>query len=305
MVRQFIMEEGKLKEVDMDRQLPRVDILVLGAHNDDEVFPAGYLLQQKGDGKSVGVVIATDGGGSSYKEIQGQELIDLRTEESRKGVEALGGSFFIGYDYPSKHLKSDDGLASFADELTGVIDRTQPRVFLVQSPFEDHYTHLRTTEVGINAARKSRAKPAEILGYEVWTPLLGIQMIRAVPLEQEIADRKLELQAIYETQNSANPYHESTRALNLFNSVMADSHRAAGTGYSELYLDMSPLVHDERFADVSAAKYGSGLLALTQVMRTNPVFQMEKKKLSREEMLEELSWLIKNYTPDYKDGAFC
>jgi len=285
-MRQFIDNGTEL--IEQDGTLPEVDILVLGAHNDDEMFPAGYLLNRMAEGNSVGVAIATDGAGSNWQGLEGQALVDRRTEESRLAIWTLGGSYFVGYDHPSSHLKSDEGMESFADELAQVIAVTKPSVLLVQSPWEDHYTHIRTTEAGILAARAQSDSITEVLGYEVWTPMLGMQLVRPEPLTSEIAQRKLELQEIYQSQNDANPYHESTQALTFFNSVMADSHRAAGPGHAELYFDMTPLVKDERFADIVTGEYGGMVSLLTQVMRATPEFQVDGKTFSREELLDEM-----------------
>ncbi len=280
------------------------DILVIGAHNDDEMFPAGYLLNRINEGKKVGVAIATDGAGSSYHGVQGQALVDLRTEESRQAIEALGGSFFVGYQHPSAILKSDDGLTSFAEQLSNLMIATNPTILLIQSPTERHYTHLRTTEAALIAARSlTFSKPREVWGYEVWTPLLALaadQMLQAgmfhiESLSPDVTKRKLELQETYKTQNEANPYHHATKAGNLLNKVMLDPHSAAGVGYSELFLDMAPLVHDEAFSDVSAVQFGGGLVGLAQYMLAHP-----KEKFDQGKVLDAL---IRVWIPAYKEST--
>ncbi len=294
--------EGILVERNDD--LPRrADIMVIGAHNDDEMFPAGYLLNRIKEGKEVVVAIATDGAGSSYHGVQEQALVALRTEESRQTIEALGGSLFVGYDHPSSLLKSDDGLASFAEQLGTLMVAVNPAVLLVQGPTERHYTHLRTTEAAITAAKRlvGVPKPKEIWGYEVWTPLLAIAadqmlqagMFRVESLSPDVAKRKLELQAMYQTQNEANPYHLATQSGNLVNEVMLDAHGAAGVGYSELFLDMAPLVHDGTFSDVTAVQFGGGLVGLAQYMLAHPKEKFDKGKV--------LDALVRFWVPAYRE----
>lgn len=285
-----------------DNLSKEADILVIGAHNDDEMFPAGYLLNRINNGKKIGVAIATDGAGSSYQGVQGQALIDLRTEESRQAIEALGGVFFVGYQHPSALLKSDDGLTSFAEQLSNLMIAANPTILLIQSPTERHYTHLRTTEAALIAARSlTVSKPQEVWGYEVWTPLLALaadQMLQAgmfhvESLSPDVTKQKLELQARYKTQNEANPYHHATRAGNLVNKVMLDAHSAAGVGYSELFLDMSPLVHDGAFSDVTTVQFGGGLVGLAQYMLAHPKEKFDQRKV--------LDALIRVWIPAYKE----
>jgi|GEM_PF-3906367 len=298
----FYNEDGRLVETD-GNSLKKVDIMVIGAHNDDEMFPAGYLLNRIGEGKKVGVAIVTDGAGSSYHGVQGQDLIDLRTEESRAAIEALGGDFFVGFQHPSSLLKSSSGINDFAGQLKPYITGLEPSVLLVQGPTERHYTHLMTTEAAIIAARDSGTKPKEVLGYEVWTPLIALAadqmlqvgMLRVESLSPDVAQRKLEIQGMYKTQNEANPYHLATQAGNLVNKVMLDAHSAAGVGYSELFLDMSPLVHDGAFSDVTTVEFGGGLVGFTQYMLAHPKEKFDKGKV--------LDALVQVWIPSYRDAS--
>ena len=295
----FIESGGKL--VEAYAPLPSVDILVLAAHNDDEMFPAGYLLNRIKEGKKVGVVVATDGAGSNYKNLPPEKLVPLRTEESRCAIEQLGGSFFVGCGYSSRSLAPSSGVDTIASELIDIVDAVHPSVFLVQSPFENHPTHLRVTDAGIAAARRAKHRILMVKGYEVWTPLHGIAFVESEMLDATITARKFYLQGIYESQNAENHYPEATRGLNLFNFVMADAHISAQQGASELYLDMTPLVHDGRFVDVSIVDYGGGLLFLTQMMRSHLLFHgAGKKELSRERMLD---LLIEECIPAYRRGV--
>jgi len=284
MRRQFIRNNNGLAEIrdlPLEDMLEKVDILVLGAHNDDEMFPAGYLLNRIKEGKKIGVVVATDGLGSNNKSVRDQELI--RTEESRKAIEALGGTFFIGCGYPSSYLRSEDGLKSFSEELVGILELTHPKRMLTHSPLEGHYTHLMVTEAAITAVKRSQHKPEEILGYEVWTPLSGLQFTKQELLNNETVQKKLALQSIYSTENKANAYQLSTQALNLYNFVMANTHKGAGVGYAEIYLDMTRLVNDKRFCNVSAAQYGGGIVLLSQIVRSSPNIG-----LTREQLIDKL-----------------
>ena len=43
----FVKDSGNLLNWSGEDEFPDADILVLGAHNDDEGFPMGYLLNQK------------------------------------------------------------------------------------------------------------------------------------------------------------------------------------------------------------------------------------------------------------------
>jgi LmbE family N-acetylglucosaminyl deacetylase len=295
MIRQFQWEftgrRVKLVETEYNpAKLPSVDILVEGAaHNDDEMFPAGHLIRAIDEGQEVGILVATDGAGSSYKDISGQELVDLRTEESRRACEALGAVFLIGYDHPSSHLKSDEGLASFAGELTDILNQTNPTEVLVQTPIEDHYSHIRTTEGAITAARNAKVRPERVLGYDVWTPQFRLPLTQIESMDEATANKKLWLQSMFDTQVHANPYQDATRALNLYCAIMADSHKAAGLGYAEAFLDMNPLVHDERFADFTAAEFGGGLLLLAQTMRTSGIVQLAKRVPTKKDMLDLLA----------------
>ena len=65
MTRQFIQKHLGLVE-ENNKDLPSIDILLVAAHNDDEMFPTGYLIQAIGNNSKVGIIVATDGAGNVF-----------------------------------------------------------------------------------------------------------------------------------------------------------------------------------------------------------------------------------------------
>ncbi len=271
----FLYQRGRqeLRQVDSLRDVPPIDILVVGAHQDDEIFPAPYWLQQQDLGRKVGLVIATDGAGTSYanpetgQPVPPEMMIPLRNNESRDAAEYNGVEFLVLLNHPSSFVKNPETHPFYRNGIRKILERATPSEVLTHSPYDDHQTHLRVAE-GVLTACRDRGI-TKVRGFPVWSVHYGREMgfDKPVPITftQEYVDRQEKGFSFFVTQLDANRYDQAVTSRQRFQAAMADSHAAETAEYQELFVDYKPLL-DGRF-DGTFAEYAPVLERIAELRK--------------------------------------
>lgn len=125
-------------------------VLVLGAHPDDEMGCAGFLYQLTQGGSHITAVAF-----SECKDLNGPELID----EWRGGLAVLGITDTEILDLPNRHLPE------YRATILDVLDRYrtgQPDLVLCPTTYDTHQDHAT-----VAAEAKRAFKNTTVLGYEL------------------------------------------------------------------------------------------------------------------------------------------
>ena len=146
-----------------------VDLLLIVAHPDDEVYGTGGTLAEYAQtGRKTGLITLTRGSsGRSLGLCAGEDLADFRAAELQKSVDTLGISDFTQYDYPDASpvdriaSLSHSTPAEFIGGLQAVpreeivsrvqrdLERLQPQVVIGFAPDggNRHPDHIASSEI--------------------------------------------------------------------------------------------------------------------------------------------------------------
>lgn len=142
-------------------------VTVLAPHPDDEVLGAGGLIAASREaGRSVNVVVLTDGTGShpNSKRYPSHLLAELRRQECRKGLAVLGlpESDIIHFDQPDTRAPiSGPVFEAAAGRLSGLVRQNESTSLLVTWDKDPHCDHFA-------AARLAREVGRRVPGLAIW-----------------------------------------------------------------------------------------------------------------------------------------
>jgi LmbE family N-acetylglucosaminyl deacetylase/GT2 family glycosyltransferase len=189
-------------------------LLVLAPHPDDEVIGCGGLVAQHFvEGRSVRVIVATDGG-------QAGVAAD-REEESRRAIAALAGAHSASVDFlrfPDRELGSRR--EEFGDRLADILRDYAPDLIVVASPVEIHPDHLA---LGVAFCELIQRDPslfaelavARVAFFEVGQPLRPNTIVDIT----EVADAKYAAIAEHKSQLAVRDYVAYARGLNAYRAM--------------------------------------------------------------------------------------
>ncbi len=178
-------------------------VLVLAPHPDDEVFGCGgFLAAAAEEGRTVQVVVLTDGAA------QGEEAV--RRAESVEAARRLGTGEPLFMGLPDRGLEPE--LPALREAIAGALGRTEPALVLVPSPAEVHPDHRATAL----AAYRLLADPEtqlrgdlKLVTYEV-SAVLHPNLLLDVSV---VWDRVLHAARAFASQLEFHPYLEILDAL--------------------------------------------------------------------------------------------
>lgn len=192
-------------------------LLVLAPHPDDEVIGCGGLLAQHlRETRAVRVVVATDGAEADAATPDRQSYRDLREQESRHGLERLGGVSDLHFlRHPDRQL-GDDVRAALASHLR----EFKPDLILVPSPIEIHPDHLALSRAFCDLVQRDDAlfgelAVARVAFYEVGIPIRPNAIVDIT----DTADAKYEAIAAHESQTQLRDYTAFARGLNAYRAM--------------------------------------------------------------------------------------
>lgn len=255
---------------------PRV--LVLSPHPGAEILGCGGLiaLLVRG-GASIQVEIVTDGG-FSQQDGDFPKLI----EESRAAAAIIGYSDPCYWGWPGRSLRLNRVLI---DQITLRLDRFQPHLLLIPSPWETHPDQLAVASAAIEVVRTSGPAAPQVLFYELEVPLQANKLIDI----SAVAERKSQAVACFRTESAARQQARSIIGLNTY--------RAYGGGegtFAEAFHSPEP----------SLLKYGGvniqTLVPRTQIQNESPVVDILVRTTGRPELSQALHSVIGQTYPNVR-----
>lgn len=196
-------------------------LLVLAPHPDDEVIGCGGLVAlHLREGRSVRIVVATDGAEAG--------AADLREEESRRGVALLGDGADLHFlRFPDRRL-GDEASEPLREHLLAF----RPDLILVPSPIEIHPDHFALARVFCELVQRDETLFADlavtrVAFYEVGQPLRP----NAIVDISGVADAKYAAIAEHQSQAALRDYAGYTRGLDAYRAMTLP----AATRYAEAY----------------------------------------------------------------------
>jgi LmbE family N-acetylglucosaminyl deacetylase len=243
--------------------LAGVTHLCIAAHQDDiEIMAhAGICDCLETPGKGFGGVIVTDGAGSPrsgpYAHFSDEQIRATRRTEQRRAA-ALGRyTIQLQLAHPSAVVKNPGAAAALRADLVAIFSACTPEIVYLHNPADKHDTHIAVLHRCLEAlhALPRENRPARVLGCEVWRDLDWLPDFDKIALD---SGRRPELSAqllqCFDSQISGGKrYDLATFGRRLAHATFHTSHatdRFTGITWA---IDLTPLVHDDRFrAEVSA-----------------------------------------------------
>jgi LmbE family N-acetylglucosaminyl deacetylase len=234
-------------------------LLVLAPHPDDEVIGCGGLLAlHLRDGRSVRVVIATDGSKATGATGDDASYKTLRENESRRGLASLGESATIRFlKFPDRGL--DDAVAApLREELLSF----RPDIVCVPSPVEIHPDHIALSRAFCDLIQRDEGLHAELATtrvafYEVSQPLRPNAIVDIT----EVAEAKYAAIAAHASQVALKDYVAYARGLNAYRAMTLPPETKAAEAYW-----VAPLP-ELRTTPFSALRRAAGHIASIEVVR--------------------------------------
>lgn len=168
--------------------LGRVTHLCIAAHQDDvEIMALSAIEACRTDHSlAFGAIIVTNGGGAPrsgpYAGLGDAELRRLRASEQREAARLGGYLVTVQLGHPSSAVK--EGAEDVTRDLEALLRACRPQVLYVHNPADKHPTHVAVLKRCVEAALRlpCEARPARVLGCEVWRGLDWLDDASKVPL---------------------------------------------------------------------------------------------------------------------------
>ena len=173
----------------MDLEL---DILVIGAHPDDEYSCGGTLSRFIEEGKEIFYTAFAFCKGPSFP--RGFSM-DYDKKEAGNSLKVLGikekNSFL--FDYQERHL--DEHRQKILDDLIILKNKINPDLVLLPATSDVHQDHQVLTKEGLRAFRHS-----SIFGYETILNIIAPQNLCYVRIEERHLAKKIKVLECYKSQ---------------------------------------------------------------------------------------------------------
>jgi LmbE family N-acetylglucosaminyl deacetylase/glycosyltransferase involved in cell wall biosynthesis len=185
-------------------------LLVLAPHPDDEVIGCGGLVAlHLRDGRSVHVIVATDGaqaGNASQREA-----------ESRAALSLLGNATIEFLRFADRALENARELD---ERLAAILRERKPDLIAVPSPLEIHPDHAALSRAFCDLIARDTSLFADlaiarVAFYEVSAPLRPNTLVDITP----VADAKYAAIAAHASQTSIRDYTSYARGLNAWRAM--------------------------------------------------------------------------------------
>jgi LmbE family N-acetylglucosaminyl deacetylase len=115
--------------------------------------------------------------------------------------------------------------------LAPILQREKPAIIYAPHPREWHADHQAALPILRAASRKSGFTPAELRGYEVWTPITEPDHVENIC---DVMPRKLRALRAHRSQLDEFDYERAVRGLNQFRGELAGKCR-----YAEVFQTLS------------------------------------------------------------------
>ncbi len=152
------------------------NVLVFGAHSDDQVFGAGGTISKLYEEGYNIITIIMSQGEKSHPWLEEKNLVRIRIQESLKAAEILNikKTIFLNLK-EDKILKEFEENSEFQDFIITLFERYKPKKVFLHNDEDTHPSHKQVFEVVKQGywfyKEKYNIKKEEIefLSYDVWT----------------------------------------------------------------------------------------------------------------------------------------
>jgi len=202
-------------------------ILVLAPHPDDEAIGCGgTLLKHAKHGDEIHVVFLTSGekGGHGRPEA---ETVRVREAESHRATRILGVRKIEFWHLPDGAVRPTRGAI---DRLRKKLKQFKPGTIYVTHEREMHPDHRGAARLLRKALEGAKGNQADVLGYEVWTP---IQKLSEIVDISPFMEKKLRAVKAYRSQCAVVGFVEAVRGLNRYRGEM---HSWPGGDHAEVFI---------------------------------------------------------------------
>lgn len=196
-------------------------LLVLAPHMDDETIGCGgALARHMRAGAKARVVFLTDGrgGASGLRQLPvaarrsaEAQLVSTRKEEARRALTILGVDAISFLDAEDGMLAQDRTVAA---RLREILVAERPALIYVPHFLEQHPDHTAANAV-LFAAVRGLPLNAQVLAYEVWTPLFPNCVVKI----DDVLEIKKRALGEYRSQLAEFDYLHTALALNAYRSA--------------------------------------------------------------------------------------
>ncbi len=174
----------------MKNKMAKENILVICAHNDDQIIGAGGTIAKYAkEGKKVVTVIVSYGE-MSHPHIKPEIITKTRVKESRKSDKILGGAgvVYLGMKEAVflEKMKNPVAREKIESTVKDLIKKNNPAKIFTHSPDDPHIMHRKVHELVMEIAKKTRIK-ADIYSFDVWN-VVKIKGRNAPKLVVDITD---------------------------------------------------------------------------------------------------------------------
>ena len=215
--------------------------IVISPHPDDDVIGMGGSMRLLADkGLNVFSVYITDGSSKIFKDNKISEVRQKEAIEALGVVRAKAGIFL-------KHKSGKLSVSKIVKEIIAVLDFIRPKTLYVTSPFERHATHLKVTEMTVNAVRQITAYCPELWGYSVWSGAFAINKMKVVDISKVINIKKKAI-GKHKSQQKYKDYASGMIGRNRYEGIFLETHRKNSFEYAETFVNMKELLTNRRLS---------------------------------------------------------
>jgi LmbE family N-acetylglucosaminyl deacetylase len=183
----------------------------------------GAIALLRSRGEEVKIVYMTDGREGIPSMADRDEVERTRKRESARAVGVLGGAESFHLGAPETRLSPRRRLM---EALTPILRDYAPRTIFLPWFFDNHVDHIETNRIFLRLSRVIDPE-ANVLGFEVWTPLAANLHVDITP----VAEKKREALLCFASQLLQVDYMRTSMALSRRRGV-----EAGLDGYAEAFL---------------------------------------------------------------------
>ncbi|MEM7007850.1 MAG: PIG-L family deacetylase [Thermodesulfobacteriota bacterium] len=212
-------------------------IVVVSPHPDDlEIGMGGTAAKMIDGGYEIVSLLATNGSGStSLKGHSEDKMAEVRLQEAREAVSALGVQTLIPLQLDD--VKSDDNKDHFKNDFKETLTRFKPEeVYIPHPKIDKHPTHKIVSELVVEVMAALDQKPEKIWCYEVWTPFTTYDRLEDI---SEFVDQKIMAIEAHKSQLDYKNYTDGMLGLNRYRAIFDERHGKTEMKYAEVFIELS------------------------------------------------------------------
>ncbi len=238
--------------------------VVISPHPDDDVIGMGGQMALLAQKEPVCTIYMTDGAGSLRVDAQ-EKIPTLRKQEACTALQIIRAECAFFLNAKSSWLKPIQMEYPSIQQLLGqILIHIQPKAIYMTAPFEIHPTHLRSTQLVLQALYENKAQLSPNLmlwGYAVWGPMLApVHQLVHIPLDSVLEQKKRAILA-HAGEVAYKPYHQGAIARNQHDAIFQNPHATTECNSLETFLNMASLYQSPQppnlcaFAEQQAKAY--------------------------------------------------